>query len=115
MATEDKKFNALKIMVDQTKENAGELVNYSITVPNSAKGGQYRQLVSFDAFKKQQVEIRNKYPHWFMLGDDQDPSDNDWKETFQLCFNVKIPVIECISMWDFFDKIGWDLKSRKFK
>ena len=113
MALEDKKFCALKLMTDPTKDNASQMVKYSINVPDSAKGGQYRQLQSINAFRKLQADIRKRSPHWFILDSEHEFLLRCWNDQYQNAFDVKIPVVECDSLWDFFKKIGWDMKSRK--
>ena len=84
----------------------------------------YRQSISLSGFRNLQHKILKKHSNrWYYFKfQNEFEYDNEWYqqdinhpvlgELYQKYLNL--PIIDCVDLYDFYNKIGWDRKKKKF-
>lgn len=91
-------------------DDAEHIASFIINKPTHGEKDDYRQTTSLNAFIEHQYNFLIKNKRWISVIRVKEliPSEDDLNKALGL-----IP-IECSSVWDFYEKIGWDYKSKKF-
>lgn len=97
------------------------LVQFVINKPTPSEEGFYRQTVSIEAFRSRQHKRLQAKQYWF-YHEFQDEHDIGLSADRRLAtllgeaeYGVKLlPHVECSSVWDFYEKVGYNYKTKKF-
>lgn len=88
---------------------------FEVLLPDVGVKGFYRQTVSFNAFNNRVAGRSIKKTFWFYQTDEYERAERK-KVDSEYGFDSEhglIP-IKCDSIWDFYVKIGWDYKKKRF-